>query len=34
VKNEKRIVYEIIVTDESALDLIRLDDRVIRIRKL
>jgi hypothetical protein len=29
----KRIIYEITITDESVLDLIRHDDRVLKIRR-
>jgi hypothetical protein len=30
----KRIIYEITITDESVLDLIRHDDRVLKIRRI
>jgi hypothetical protein len=30
----KKIIYEITITDESVLDLIRYDDRVLKIRRI
>jgi hypothetical protein len=34
IGKSKRIIYEITITDESVLDLIRHDDRVLKIRRI